>query len=163
MTNEYQPNGSLQRQVIQGLMQGERVYQDGRVIQQTAGDATTTFSYNNAGQLQEVVSNSSRSKYSYDPKGTLQSLTLRRGNMDAVYQFKNGQLVERRNGNGLKDAFQYDSDGVLQSVQRNGDPPHGGEQWDIRRDQRSLKYLRNGVLQVEFLLDEKDRLMEMMY
>lgn len=163
VTHAYDPDGKLARQDIQGLIQGELVYHDGRLVKQTAGDATTTFSYNDAGQVQEVASDGARGQFSYDAGGVLQSLRWQHGGMDAVSRFDNGQLVQRQNNRGLNDAFRYDSQGVLQGVRRAGDALHGDEEWEIRRDPRSLRILRNGVLQVQLLWDGNDRLVEMIH
>ncbi len=155
--NEYSGNGSSWRQVTQGLVDEERIYENGRLVRETSGDKRSAFSYDHEGRLRGIVSDKSWHKFAYNDKGELENTTYRRGDLEEVYRFHNGQLTNRTNGKGLDDAFQYDKEGMLRSVKRSG-----GEHWDIQRNENRIICLRNGVVQLEYVFDEKGRLKEML-
>jgi len=97
-------------------------------------------------------------KISYDPNGLISKTELNQGQLEEINNFKNGRLTNRTSNSGMEDLFQYDDNGLLSGFSRAG-----GESWIIRMDGNRKTYSRNNSVQMEFIYDEKGRLVEMLY
>ncbi|MDB4583884.1 hypothetical protein N9164_12085 [Draconibacterium sp.] len=151
-------NDKVIQQITNGLINDTRFFDNGKLVEQNFGKQKTSYSYDNNERLHMVSTSAGKIEVIYDPIGLIFQTDLFQGRFRETNSFQDGQLINRTSSLGLDDIFQYNEDGMLESLDRID-----GEFWSIERDDKKTKFLRNNVLQLEFIWDKKGRLVQMAY
>ena len=138
-------------------MSEDRRYEGGRLASRRVGDRTTSYAYDEYDRPTAIEAPDQRTAFVYGDNG-LSMISARRGEFEAATDFVGGRPVARRSTSGLADSFAYDEDGALLEVARAD-----GEHWTIKRGDRAMAAVRNGVPQFAFAYDAQGRLTELRY
>ncbi len=159
ISSDYNSAGVLKRRTTQGIFNRSRVYKDGLLIKEVSGkEDTVTYVYDEQERPLLVSSDDQGVRFSYDQAGLLDEVNFNRAEFSERLSFKDGLLTQRTNTDGLSDTFQYDEHAMLRGVERGS-----RETWSIERGNNKTTYIRNNVVQMEFVFDSKGMLTEALY
>lgn len=162
INSDYDSAGFIKRRTTAGIFDAVSVYKDGLLVKEVSGsegsEETISYAYDEQERPLKVSSREQRVQFSYDKAGLLGEVHCRRGAFNERLSYEDGLLTERTNTDGLRDRFQYGEHAMLSGVERGS-----REAWSVERGENKTIYIRNDVVQMEFVFDSKGRLSEALY
>jgi len=156
LANTYTKEGGLRVAQIQGLLNRDYRYDQGRLKRITGKNENIDLEYDTTGRLIKAVSADRQLFITYDVENRVSRIQEKTGSGEVVYEFSNGLLSRRKTLAGRVDTFGLDDEGLLKSATRGSQ-----ESWQIQYEPRRIRILRNGVVFEESLFDDHGRLLQL--
>jgi RHS repeat-associated protein len=156
LESTFTKGGYLRLTQIQGLLNRNYQYDQGRLMSISGSEGNTDLNYDTAGRITEAICTGAHLFFSYDGQNQVSSIREKSREGEIVYEFRNGQLSRRKTLAGRVDTFGLDGKGQIVSARRGTQ-----ENWQIQYEPQRISILRNGRVIEESLFDDRGRLIEL--